>query len=492
MSLALTFLHWRHQQLQQKSRAQLRSNIPMVTLSDLKKTAFLWIYQSIALNQIELARKMLGNIGENPIKYFQEIMRNTIRREIRSSLINYLEKQPNFRFSDEDQALIQYVHTLEQLYPTSKYSQIFEPLMKLRQNQKVQFSVAYMSDRPHLGGDIDDITPAIENEYGQKKTKPLNLFLLIKFLEKISQTQLGFQLNSGRTDINKNRTKILIPAPHQFISSHILQGYAQFSMKWISQWDRDTQQRILIEKKNNLPGVDLLSQLTYFVTHNNWHGVIDWVKKSPLEGSTDEFGHFQPKDEPLIKHIYDQLPRVALLCIPFMREVLLNELARKGIFLPQSVISGSVFDAQSSYSHQKSNNNNNNNNNLEIEFQSILIRLCKTNLLFLPKNQPSPKTNTKAAPNARGVPNLSNMLPFGRNSPFHTFFVQFCVQHSLHRFAVEYLEHYGLATTVENGKELNLDVATNPAWVRLLYHLRTRSNLFEASMINAQLVLKVI
>lgn len=53
----------------------------------------------------------------------------------------------------------------------------------------------------------------------------------------------------------------------------------------VIEWDPETKVRVLIEKKyDDLTGCGLITQLKYFVSHNDWKKVLETLKKIHFEG----------------------------------------------------------------------------------------------------------------------------------------------------------------------------------------------------------------
>lgn len=154
-----------------------------------------------------------------------------------------------------------------------------------------------------------------------------------------------------------------------------------------------------------------------------------------------------------------------------MKEVLRTELAKKGIFLTDS-------QHHLQQPHQQT-------------FESTLLILSKIGSLFYDPGELHIMTSSTymcTEKHADG-PSLSELLPIGQASPFHRFFINYCIEHQLARVLVEYLEYYKLGKTPDETKAL--DANTDQPWVNLLFQFRFQNNLFEASLANAQFCLQV-
>jgi hypothetical protein len=156
-----------------------------------------------------------------------------------------------------------------------------------------------------------------------------------------------------------------------------------------------------------------------------------------------------------------------------MKELLYSGLSQKGIFAPEEI--------------QAFLNDSNK--------QLLLYRLAKSHFLF------SPTTS-----NIEGVTvALNELLPYSQLSPFHLYFVKYCIDNEIPSVLTAYLDTHHLATSTSEVELLMEELAKqygrkyavlndeepNTRWVKLLFLFRTRENLVEASLLNAKIVLKV-
>lgn len=87
-----------------------------------------------------------------------------------------------------------------------------------------------------------------------------------------------------------------------------------------------------------------------------------------------------------------------------MREILLNELAKRGVFTAESLVAtGPTFPA-------------------------ILKRLAKTGTLFYSSSAPNTNFSWSFP---QGNVSLSQLLPIAKMSPFHHFFIEYCIDKEL-------------------------------------------------------------
>eukprot|EP01114_Cavostelium_apophysatum_P016147 TRINITY_DN4541_c0_g1_i2.p1 TRINITY_DN4541_c0_g1~~TRINITY_DN4541_c0_g1_i2.p1 ORF type:complete len:2374 (-),score=676.40 TRINITY_DN4541_c0_g1_i2:45-7166(-) len=444
LSLVISFLQWRREKSTISSGMSDLLGSANVTLHDVKKVGHQLVYQAVCQQQLDVATKMLQNMGENAVSNFKEIAFKTSRREVRAVLLGHLSK--HIKFTDEELALIDYCHLLEHLYPNPSYSHMHSNV-SARQTKTVapqyssiegsieQSALYYTKhsheDTPHdtqyIGKDIDDLTPAVEKQFGFE----------------IGSRENGNVYMGNTSNI---RNKILIPPPAK--GSKLINGYSHFAIDWISQWDKETKDRVVLDKKTPESSGSLY-QLKYYIAHNQWKSAVDWVKKYNLNGHVDENGRFcSTSHSNDADELIAALPEIIKCCTVFLRELLLNELARKGIFLETPE---------------------------EPFFQAVLRRLCKIGLLFY---------------DGANGPLLEELLPKSKLSSFHQYFVHYCIEKSLPSLLQVYLEFYELDSSLDLIMKQFSPKLEEKLWAKLLLQLRTRNDLFEASLCNAQIVLK--
>jgi hypothetical protein len=98
----------------------------------------------------------------------------------------------------------------------------------------------------------------------------------------------------------------------------------------------------------------------------------------------------------------------------------------------------------------------------------LLTRLATNNLLFLEQTFRSQNKS------------LDDILPIGKISNFHRFFIQFSIDHDLYGLFLEYVNHYQLKI---EGVELGLRMDKN--WTNILVRIREKKDLYNASLMNA-------
>lgn len=220
-------------------------------------------------------------------------------------------------------------------------------------------------------------------------------------------------------------------------------GFLDIKLSWMEQWEWDVKARIIMENSHFMPEwVESLQFLQppqddksswrdcwvdYFVAHQDWRGIALWIESMKLNDS--QKSDQQGKSLIDLKHVED---RALLFCSTYVAEVFLTQLARRGIFMRQNTSS----------------------------FTALLKRLALSERLFERRAQGCHDDQFHYS--SEGM-SLDNLLPQKRMSPFHSFFIQFCVQNQLPNLLLVYLQYYKLATTAEDFEALQL---SNPSLVK--------------------------
>jgi hypothetical protein len=316
-----------------------------------------------------------------------------------------------------------------------------------------------------------------------------------------------------------------------------LGGYSHIVLDWVSRWSDETRERILVEKRAQLDiGAARSSQLRrclrmrqylpspssrllYAATHSAWHDIPKWVSDLSLEGtSVGGTGRFLcPENCEGVKHAtsgrstfdrkskYPMTPRLqkqilmALpLCSDFLRGLVVEELANRGIFLPPralllaKTVTRAASRGRSSELTQAATDLSRcmNIGGEKERLMTLLHRLGRSGFLCAELNN--------------SIVSLENVLPRRKLSAFHRFFVRMCIKQQLFHVLREYTRFYelGMATTEKTGsccfegKGVSLaelrssvvcaDVNWEP-WAGMLFsgRLGTASAIFEAAQQNA-------
>lgn len=251
-------------------------------------------------------------------------------------------------------------------------------------------------------------------------------------------------------------------------------GYLHVTLGWMRQWSWETRARIVMEKTHFWPRlVEPMAflqppaeagppaqawqhcWLDFLVAHQDWRGLAAWVRLLPLR-STDLVNEEGKSAVDLEK--FEQ--RGLRFCTSFSREVLLQQLGRRGIFC----------GAQS--------------------WEALLGRLTSCGKLFGEGQRPevTPLATKLDEDGEGGVLPLDQLLPMAKMSPFHCFFINFCINNDLPALLLVYLQRYDLATTMSSLKELNIQQSQRP-WAPLLLVGRLGNpHLFAASLHHAAFV----
>lgn len=268
---------------------------------------------------------------------------------------------------------------------------------------------------------------------------------------------------------------------------HQVMGYLHVTLSWVRRWSWATRARVLMEKTHfrprllqTLPWLQPPADegkpehawrrcwLDFLVAHQDWRGLASWVRCMPLEA--EDCVDSQGTSRFDLSHLEGRgLP----FCTPHTREILLQELGRRGIFCRA--------DTQS--------------------FSALLRRLAQCGRLF-GGGGGGPSSSSKEAgeappicgdeadhsPNAVATLALDRLLPSRDVCAFHRFFIHLCIDRDLPSVMLLYLQNYKLATTMADLKALQLRHAAKP-WASLLLVGRLgNAHLFAASLQHAAIV----
>lgn len=81
-----------------------------------------------------------------------------------------------------------------------------------------------------------------------------------------------------------------MPSPAQ--GSKLINGYSHFSIHWISQWNEELRERIVMDSSKKQQNIDIpysptniIHQIKYYVTHNDWENVVRSISEYPFQNS---------------------------------------------------------------------------------------------------------------------------------------------------------------------------------------------------------------
>ena len=287
------------------------------------------------------------------------------------------------------------------------------------------------------------------------------------------------------------------------------EGYLYIALAWAHSWDMQTRERILIERGYCLKQRSVLAYLPYAVAHNDWRGVVRWIHEMPLQGgSVNSLGEFcveSPSNAtPFLTHLVSFVSSVLPRATGFMKELITVEFAKRGIFVSGVLHRGSAASTLPSFvdkTHQSADlfataretkaafvyNTGaakspklRRRKEVVIEspsFSKLMQVLCKCRLLFAKPSYGQQEINSLS---------LRELLPTGKPSPFHKYFIAFCIQKGFLHVLREYLDHYQLGMNAVSLRALGIDPSR--PWAKLLLTGRIghtgRLEIFEAAVHN--------
>ncbi|XP_067411554.1 spatacsin [Emydura macquarii macquarii] len=223
----------------------------------------------------------------------------------------------------------------------------------------------------------------------------------------------------------------------------ILNKEHRIMLNWGQWWDQHIREMILLPKRRYEKFKCCSPEVlwTYLTSQHDWLNICSWIEESQPQSHTS----FEQTNWPsLTPDIIDQ----NTLCSSYMRNEILDKLARNGIFVPSE---------------------------LE-DFELLLLRLIHIGGV-MQNPHPVPKYNT-----ASGL-------------DFHTRFILYCLERSLQHLLYTYLDYYSLTPStcpILDKKELH---EAHP-WFEFLVQCRgVASNprdpkmIFQASLANAQILI---
>ncbi|XP_065415178.1 spatacsin isoform X6 [Chrysemys picta bellii] len=214
-------------------------------------------------------------------------------------------------------------------------------------------------------------------------------------------------------------------------------------LNWGQWWDQHIQEMILLPKRSHEEFKSCNPEVLwmYLTSQHDWLNICSWIEESQPHSHTS----FQQANWPsLTPDIIDQ----NTLCSSYMRNEILDKLARNGIFVPSE----------------------------QEDFELLLLRLIHIGGV-MQNPHPVPKYNT-----ASGL-------------DFHAHFILYCLERSLQHLLYTYLDYYSLTPSncpILDKKELH---EAHP-WFEFLVQCRgVASNprdpkmIFQASLANAQILI---
>ncbi|GAM17396.1 hypothetical protein SAMD00019534_005710 [Acytostelium subglobosum LB1] len=489
------------------------------TLAHFRQIAACLVYQAISQDQLEQAIKFLSHLGQPIVPHLKQIALSTSRRGIRNLLLEALANHPMAKdtsiFSADFLALMEFAKHMEKLYPNASYYREFsrlsfkwrpfqesKPSQLLLQNASAQnLSLSRQGsfdtqttddDLKPLCQEVDDILPDTENNYG---------FHIVTHNIGGSSNNIYQQSNvyssgylrpnavpSGPIDLNTGSRNLITlyppiknePGSMPYYANEGGDGYSHFTLNWASRWSHDTRERILIDRQFELDKRDRFSKLLFAVSHSRAQDVITWVDsltppelqyfRSLILQDTASVASASPAPE--LVEVHQAILRAVCISPPYIREVLLNQLAKHRVFL-LDVETAPLF-------YIESREKNTSREHL------LLKRLAISQQLF--------PTLSNGIVQSHAYP-LNHLLPIGQSAPFHSFFIRFCIEKKLLLLLSTYLQAYNLATTqsvrAEHTGIMQLDMLAPEAELLFLLRSRTASDLLRANVVNIATALRI-
>jgi hypothetical protein len=476
LSLAQSFLQFKRRKSVSLPSASPQPSVQSaedhsISWEQLKRTCFCLIYQAVIHNQIDVATKMLCNLGQDLYSNFKEIAFQTTRRSIRSALLSLLE-QTN-KVSLDERVLLDFVRLLESKYPNSDYYLEYTRRSAIENNSmgamtggggaSASVESGFSPKGPSgstaiefsgLGGDqdlikiscddLDDLTSEAERKYdfqllGRQRSGGL-YGSAVSSMSSGRARSLSGNMRAANAAISKNKIAICPSAKSDSYSTNyhrsedstsMAKGYLHLSLAWAKAWNDETRGRILLETMKDASSVDLYSQLRYYIAHNDWRHIVSWVKQFCIH-----LQHSSIEANPPRQELLDRVTLAAADATTFVSELLFNELAKQRIFLTPAT---------------------------EVNpFEAMMKRLTRTGQLFT----------------------------HSLGESFHTPFVAFCIEKNLPGVLQAYLDFFQLARTPQEVQAIGLGQTAKREWAQFFGFLRAHTDIFGAAIVNAKLLLR--
>ncbi|XP_072050240.1 spatacsin-like [Amphiura filiformis] len=366
------------------------------------------VLDALLVADLDTACGMLQNMGYNVNAELKKICLFTANNSLRDFLINHLSQMGEF--NKEEEEAIAFVNQLGRLYACRSF-------------EKAK-SIALESDK---GAWSEQSVPKI----------PVNT---------VAQEFLATSIVTGELVSSE------APNCENF-------NYADILLDWVKHWDQETRERILIEKLLSAKNKDTPIQFpisqnslwNYLTTHSEWVHIEQWIESSLSNQQPSGPVGWNPALPKTLGHqVADQLQ----YCTTYLRERVLNELARRGVF------SSAEFS----------------------NLRRLVYRLGANNLLF---SKPS------AIPVIQQEGGASNVQEFNQQ------FMEYCVKEKLPSVLYLFLDYYKLCQAENDVINMQLPFV-NGQWLEMMLHFRWVARqiadpalMFQASLSNGRLLLRV-
>ncbi|XP_075752911.1 spatacsin isoform X2 [Pelodiscus sinensis] len=393
-------------------RCDLDEDIPRIEENQMweKLTSEQIIFEAILNNRIPEAQTFF-RVNHNPAQSLQKLIQIGLELVYDSLLKgNVKEASELIRNMGFD--------VKEQLHKICFYT--------IDKNVKVLQEENYFSEKEKM---VIDFVHQVENFYSgpfqtKKEIQPLSSFRNWRKEQDLSShtAVLDTLLTCGKHEIHNREHRVML--------------------NWGQWWDRHVQEMILLPKRSQeeLKSCSPEVLWMYLTSQHNWLNICSWIEESQPHNRT----LFQQTNWPsLTPDIIDK----NTLCSSYMRNEILDKLARNGIFVPSE----------------------------QEDFELLLLRLIHIGGV-MQSPHPVPKYD------ASGL-------------DFHTHFILYCLERSLQHLLYTYLDYYSLTPLncpILDKKELH---EAHP-WFEFLVQCRgVASNprdpkmIFQASLANAQILI---
>nr|XP_054756524.1 spatacsin-like [Lytechinus pictus] len=411
--LAQTYLRKHQYNLQLEQTQQALSSLDSKGLPLLVDIGLAQVYASLLNAETETAYTMLQNLGFNVTEEIKKICLYTANTGLRDFLISKLSQSQDL--TNEESEMVLFVHQLEHLYTC----QSFEKAKALASEK----SQRYVDEKQR-----HELLPPIDTDAKQ-------------YLDDIIV----------RGDISVSGE----PANCENFN------YGHVVLEWVRSWNQETRDRILLERllasKNKDPSInyDLSadSAWSYLTSHHHWDQLKLWIR-SNLSLNPDLLPPSTEAVNPWLQDL-QLIPRVVHSmgsCLPDLREKILDELARHGIFSSSELAT----------------------------FDLLTRRLSSTQQLFQHPHPLGQRSET------------ASVLP-----SYKQWFLDTCIKKNLPGLLYAFLDFYSLCLSENEVMSLQLPLAQCP-WLEIMLHFRwigrqatDPSLVFQASLSNARLLMKV-
>ncbi|XP_078689529.1 spatacsin-like isoform X2 [Branchiostoma floridae x Branchiostoma belcheri] len=381
--------------LQERAFGQSSGHVQAGKLTSVTDLGLNMALQCLVDKDLQQAWKLLANMGYEVTQQLHRICFYTPNRALRDFLVEELLKSGSL--SAGEQAMVQFVQQVESLYTC----------------QSFQSAKAFLQETATKR----DPLQAVSQDLTAQASDFLSLHLQCE--------EIG-----GAGPMNCENS-----------------SYAHLVLEWVRHWDQQTRERVLLERmlamdtkeEHVSKNVSCESTWAYLTSHHMWNSLLQWIQTSfPVEEDKEKVVTFTLQG-PLTLQVINQLGS----CTPFLKDRILDELARRGQFVSDELL----------------------------KFEDLLRRLARTH-------------------QAISHPHVMEGEPLKSLSvlDYHHLFITYCVEKQLPNLLYYYLDFYGL--NEEDGK-LCIPADCAP-WVDMLVQFRHTASrytdpsaVFQASLSNA-------